>query len=920
MTDRELLRRIRDIRNSLGDIEAETYEDQVTELESILEQQQSYKAEIDGLTAKLDNPRENYLLYSAEDREGHVQKINAEIDRMRVEEEQNESELTNITRRIQLIDSEVANSLELMEIGRNEEATYNGIDTSSKTTEEIADIQDKIQRTKAAVADIDAYAQELTSEKEELLQMIENLNTRQTQLTERRQRYQTTLDRAQSGIPAGEIWDSKQMETDRDHLEQAKEVLKSLNVRGARLSFDANSSLKSLEESIRIGDMPAEGIVERLRYIQSRVPFLPTNMPEEISHNQVTQKAYKQRIEELEKKLSDDQNYVFSATSFDRLNKEIVALEFRLTDYNAKMKEEQATYARLENEQGQHETDLQAYEKSLAALESNIATIQLSLTDPMMPKRVRREQEKMLRNYQKEANNTRKILSTLYEEKANVQTMMQSIQQNQKRLPKLYNMTEKMLEQKRQRLEDKSTIDEYAKRMDEDKLHSLTSGLVALQTREKWLLDNTADQFDEIIRDIESKGLTHESGSIKKGIGVVFEKIKNSKLMKKITSMSFKNRIKAGIAAVILIGASAGCASRLQGSSVKLDEKGLSKGKLSVMGKLPFDKLTNVYQIKIDDAIYEIEEEKPALETTETNEVEQAAVDTPQMNATEKASIEEVVMEVIRGKWGNGEERKDNLRAAGYTDEEIAEIQRRVNAYYHVEKPTAEQETPVVNAPIMEAEQTPVVDTKDDVTEPDVAPEPGPVMDSSLGEPVLPPENTDVPEVNPDEFIPGTITPGPVYTIEGDEEIISEEFHPITPQPVEPSDPIVTPTPDPEPEPIRPSRPSSTVRVKPGDTLVVETEDGKVAVDNSEGANFQDMDKDTSLDYTSSDAIDGVHYNDADNSVEVSVNPDNVVSTPEAPAAEDQAKINQQILDDYEQILREMGISSTVIEDTGRTR
>ena len=43
----------------------------------------------------------------------------------------------------------------------------------------------------------------------------------------------------------------------------------------------------------------------------------------------------------------------------------------------------------------------------------------------------------------------------------------------------------------------------------------------------------------------------------------------------------------------------------------------------------------------------------------------------------QKKSVDELAREVIRGKWGNGEERKWKLTAAGYN---YAEVQRKVNA------------------------------------------------------------------------------------------------------------------------------------------------------------------------------------------------------------------------------------------------
>lgn len=42
----------------------------------------------------------------------------------------------------------------------------------------------------------------------------------------------------------------------------------------------------------------------------------------------------------------------------------------------------------------------------------------------------------------------------------------------------------------------------------------------------------------------------------------------------------------------------------------------------------------------------------------------------------EKKTVDEIANEVIRGDWGNGEERKERLTAAGY---DYLEVQRKVN-------------------------------------------------------------------------------------------------------------------------------------------------------------------------------------------------------------------------------------------------
>ena len=47
--------------------------------------------------------------------------------------------------------------------------------------------------------------------------------------------------------------------------------------------------------------------------------------------------------------------------------------------------------------------------------------------------------------------------------------------------------------------------------------------------------------------------------------------------------------------------------------------------------------------------------------------------------ASAKKSIDEIAREIVLGKWGNGSDRKNRLIKAGYTQDEITQIQKKVN-------------------------------------------------------------------------------------------------------------------------------------------------------------------------------------------------------------------------------------------------
>ena len=64
----------------------------------------------------------------------------------------------------------------------------------------------------------------------------------------------------------------------------------------------------------------------------------------------------------------------------------------------------------------------------------------------------------------------------------------------------------------------------------------------------------------------------------------------------------------------------------------------------------------------------------------------------PKATTTTKKSIDTIANEVIAGKWGNGTTRTNKLKSAGYTDAEIKQIQTKVNEYYNKKTTTVKKD------------------------------------------------------------------------------------------------------------------------------------------------------------------------------------------------------------------------------------
>ena len=581
--------------------------------------------------------------------------------------------------------------------------------------------------------------------------------------------------------------------------------------------------------------------------------------------------------------------------------------------YEVIEKENDASLAQKTRDKVNTEDEIDELNKDLADLEHTIASVEVKLAADNLSKRVRREYEIDLNSCRKEAADIRKKLGTLNADAESLKTQVNMAKEEQKRISKLQAGVDKVLKLKRERLEDKKTIDTFAKRNDVEELDNLKASLSALKSREDYLLSNMPDKLETLVTTLQNEELISKKETEEKalitdikhqaqkvaekvmiGQAVLFEKFNNSKLVQKIKSFSFKQKVIAGLsAAAMVVALAGGGVAAFKSWKNSKDKVAINRGGLSVEAfKVPkFDEeQLAAHKLQIHDRVFtyvDLEQNEDLIKDETNKDVEnnEEIEDTVQ---TEKKSFEEVAKEVIRGKWGNGQDRKNRLKEAGYSDEEIVQIQTQVNAFY---KPQNETEKDAGTTVI--EDQTKPVEKEEEPVLPPEAFEPDHIYipQAPIQQPIQTPE---IPGVQR----PNIIIQGPTYTIDGDEIITGEEFHPIV-----------------TPEPEEPSKTTIDVKVGKGDTLVVDTAKGKVAVDNSDGANYLDLEEGTSLDYTSSSTIDSVRYNDKDESVQVTIDKSEVT-----PTTIEQKELDQQILDDYEQILREMGISSTTLEDTGRTR
>lgn len=849
MTNKELLKEIRNIKKQLlKSEEDQTFDEQALELQEVFEKQEELQSEITKLEEQLANNRENYLIYGVQDALEHLNKIQDHLDEIEIESTENEASLARMRNRLRILDSEIGESKELESIGKQDEKRYQQENMEGKTALEIADIESKIQLTRNAVVDLTEYAASLALEKEQLLESIQAIETRQTKLTGSKQRYQSLFDKIEPTVKEGEILDNEQIEKDQNKLEQKRQELAVYNAKEAYLTFNCVNELEALEADIKTEKLDTDTIIQRLQRISSRAPFLPIDTPKEIEKNKKVQMEYQSKIEKLEEKLANEENYLVSSTQFEQFNKDIIALEMKKSDYEAEFKKNKAQYFTATIDRNRLTYKISKTKHNMKVYSDEIARLENALTQPIS-KKERRNLEVNLRTYRKEKEEIEALLTNLYEQKSSIDQQLEISKKEEKRFSKLQEKTTKILEQKKERLENKSSVDEYQRRMDEDELHDLTASLSALQARQTYLTTNIPSKFESLITKLKDQELVPKKE--KKGIMVVFEKA-HQKVVDIIKTNRFKDQIRGALGAmVVVLGFTGGV--NLAHHLMKKDQKDSQAPVKVTVPKKPlndtYPKKEN-FQIKVDDETYDVEQE-------DTN------------SNLEKKSIEEVSKEVIRGEWGNGIDRKNKLIEAGYTEAERKEIQKQVNDYFAKQNSSKPVEKPVSSStPI---QKDPAVDEKMPIT-PEIPSEP-------------------IPSEKPSEPI-----------VEQPADINSFKITPTAPRPIENENTIETPT---YTSPsysttIIPTAKTKEYTVGEGDTLLINTPQGTVAVDNSNGSNLENR---VTID-DASNAIKGMEKDEKDSSIHVTVDTSKV--TPVAPTQEE---LNQQILDDYNKILEEMGIT-----------
>ena len=943
MRKEQLLSRLKEMLDNLKkdkDFEL-SKENNEKELASIHSQKEMLNYQIQELRVKLEND-DNYQDFSYMKNQAKIYDYNQRIDKINEEIAQNEVYKTNTDNRILAVTKEIEASKALLsEEQKNLDRL--GVELrklgNTPSPEEDKAILDKITSTRAGIQfvknELDKYNEELKDLQANKKQIAQRLDTLANSKKIDEEMLKSILEFEEN---KKDTIDHEKKQRDQEKLSQLQATLKAATEREEYISYDFPLALDALIYAVEKDGITEEQILEELQEMKANMPEQIVNkdyvsVVEELEDNRRMQEDITKEKDALEEKLKDSDNYLPSIFAIEVMNQEINELEENVAKYDSDIQTLDANIINYENNRKDYDIKIEQEEKKKESLNAQLYDLRLKQivlpTEAYEAQKDEINQEK--KKIQKQINDINKKIEKLTKSSLSYDLVITLTKRERKNLESLKNNELKLLDSKTKSLDERSSVDKSLMNKDKEKLESLNAQLSMLKMRENALYYDYEVELDEIIARLKNSKKSYSKVDINEPIittqgledmDVVIEEPKKAKenpaiivppIVSEQTFEADNNEetispiigqpIEAGddlqvvdqtdVEPILPVTDNSEIDDEPVVADAEYEEKDekdntpvpilfWKKAKDSIINKIKdkeFLKKLKVGLVVVGMAtlgllLSRCGDEKvvaPPVEEVATVEVATPETATPETATPEtaeepeieeeqeapKKSIDDIAWEVIHGDWGNGQERKDRLTEAGYN---YREVQDRVNELLKtIEKPSNGGGYIDVSGSINAGGAT-VTPIYPDQTYQDPTPsDPGSYPDI-----IFP--NPDYPDpITPDQ-IPDPELPDPIY-------------------------------PEPDPDPVLDS---VEVTVQPGDTFVMDTPDGSIAVDNSD-LNNSDVAGDVNYDYTTSDSIDGVTFDDNTGNIHVDVNPDNV----SAP----QDNMTEEKQDDYNAVLEEMGMS-----------
>ena len=712
MSKEELLSKLKEMFEVLNDDKTNQLveEDAKKELKEIQKGRQELIFDANMLKQKLSDDN-NYLSFMYMRNNSRIFDLENKMKSLEQRQVENKTNILEITNRINYINGEIeaCNSLlsdeqrSLDELGRQFRLLK---ENESPELEE--QIKSRMEYHRSGINYLMNELNSYTQEKDELTASLEQYNSNTATIESMKQRYNNLLEelKQRANEPSGIDYVKK--EKDERKLLQLEAIINSFNNREQYISFDLSSELLILIEDIEKDNITVEQALSTLQEIRHKIPEKIASKnsltyEEEVKENEELQEKIKEEIRNLEDKLIDEQNYTPFSLAIEAAHDEVADLENQIVKYEINLSSLDETLLRFDGIKLDITNQIQNLNNEILNLEAKNDEIRLKMV--LLSSQLSDEE---LKNLEKEKNSNKKKISNIRAkierlQKLDVQTdlSISTTKKYKKDIENQKNKDLKELESKKKTLNDRVTIDKAALSRDKDRLANLQKQLIMLESYKKVLSYDYEEELDKLIETLsnsisedaqlnnsepnqdiietepaieendvleetplveendvlgeeplveEEPTLTEENlpvPAFNNEVDTMEEEIVISKwgkakkkVLDKLKDKEFIRRAKAAIAALI-VSLGVGYVTAKLTNNIESDVQIIE---------------TTDMNNKNTDADLELKEE---IETPDLNDelVEEENI---------KKSNDEIALEVIRGVWGNGQERKNRLTAAGY--------------------------------------------------------------------------------------------------------------------------------------------------------------------------------------------------------------------------------------------------------------
>lgn len=880
MTDEQLLQRLTFLEQQAKDfiVDTETVEKQVDELERIFEKRENIQAQITELENKLADNR-NYPRHTFLSEEARMFDIEDQLTRTNDAKRNNQTEIDNINLRLEAIEKEIdeannyaaTTTAEMNRIIEEESLNIR----RAKATDDISANQARLNDARNTVDSfIPEYIEMLNQDKEDLLVSLEQLKVQDTRIDDRIARYQKLYEGVRDQLEDNNAIDTVKYNEDQRRLLELQSLNKALDSREAYLTYNFSNELTALRNDFESKRIDKNAVLTKIKEMQANYPFLSMNnnllqeeKDAEMMDNIALQDEYQRKIDELTAKLDDDDNYILSITYADEINHNIDEYNSWLTFVNAEI--------------ARHDRDIEFYKDNSKTLDRQIDReiarlndledkyVELSkidLSQDTFNQKQRKDIKSEIARNRKDAATSKKLIALLRNKKLGNESIMDSLSDGRKNLVTSKKQYTRMLDDEKALLADRASVSLTAKSLDEMSLQELADDLSILKARQQFLSFDFAQELNNFTKDIEAEPTLEQKDDEKdEAIAPIVDE-DNEELV-------IPPYVEKEDQVTPIIGGRVIEIKKASNSLIEKAKKFFKENKKKIVAAVMATAVVLLGAHAIHSSQSDLNENEIV---GKADEIVDIAKDIDLSHLNVKPILD-----------GNGIDLEHKLEDVTLT-----------------EKPTpAPTPSPVETVTPTPAPTPSSVET--------VTPTPTPILQPDETVTLTPtpaPQPSETPAPSPEPTVTPTEKP------EVSEKPVDNDY---IYQPFIPSNPSVTPsTPAPTPQP--------SIVLNEGETYVVDTTQGIVAVDNSAGANLDKLPENTSLDYSTNNSITSVRYDDTNNTVTVKVNPNTAKDIAETPATYETKQeeaaaqaVQQQNEEDYWSILEEYGYP---MDGEGRSR